>query len=130
MAVVFGQWTKSGLRVHARIYGHERGWGEAKMIDAGGEKPSYNPSVVLTDNSEVISVWCQWEKHAVASFANIYKEKSGWGRAKRLNKDTAETCGVRIASGPDGSVITIFEQERKDSPSRLFAVSLSRPSGN
>ena len=130
MAVVFGQWTKKGLRVHARIYWHERGWGEAKIIDAAGEEPSYNPSVVLTDDSEVISVWCQWEKHAVASFANIYKEGSGWDRAKRLNKDDAETCGVRIARGPDGSVITIFEQGGKDSPSRLFAVGLGRPSGN
>lgn len=128
IAVVFTQWVKNNLRVHARIFRPGSGWEEAQIIDAG-EKSAYNPSVVFTGAGEIIAVWCQWEEFNVKSYANIYRDKRGWSKARRLEKDKGETCGVRIASAPDGSAIAVFEQEGEYtdnhlSLNRIFAVKL------
>ena len=120
MAIVWTQWVDTkvishqspvtSLRIHARIYKPSSGWSNAEIIDAGN-KDAYNPSIIFTNSGEIITVWCQWEKANVKSYINIYRKEIGWGRAERLENQDGETCGVRIASGPDGSVIAIFEQE-------------------
>ncbi len=115
MAVVWTQWVDGNLRIHARtrLTTHNSQlttWGEAKIIDAGN-KDAYNPSIIFTNSGEIIAVWCQWEKANVKSYTNIYRKGIGWGNAERLESKEGETCGVRIASGPDGKVIAIFEQE-------------------
>ena len=87
-------------------------WGEAKIIDAG-KKDAYNPNIIFTDGGEIIAVWCQWEKANVKSYSNIYRKEIGWGSAERLENEDGETCGVKIASGTDGKIIAIFEQEEQ-----------------
>ena len=114
MAIVWTQWQsesqRENLRIHARLYNSHFGWGKPEIIDAG-KKDGYNPSVVFTESGEIVAVWCQWEKANVKSYINIYRKGIGWGRAERLENKEGETCGVRIAAGPDGKVIAIFEQE-------------------
>ncbi len=120
MAVVWTQWVDTkvishqspvtSLRIHARIYKPSSGWSNAEIIDAGN-KDAYNPSIIFTNSGEIIAVWCQWEKANVKSYTNIYRKGIGWGNAERLESKEGETCGVRIASGHDGKVIAIFEQE-------------------
>jgi Tol biopolymer transport system component len=152
MAIVWTQWVDGSLRIHARvnpkseIQNQKYGWGEAKIIDAG-KKDGYNPSIAFTENGEIIAVWCQWEMFNVKSYINIYKKSpvtshqspvmvGEWGRAERLENKEGETCGVRIASGPGGSVIAAFEQETAEhqrtshqSPAkpinRIFAISFT-----
>ena len=145
MAVVWTQWVDTkvtshqspvtSLRIHTRIYKPSSGWSNAEIIDAGN-KDAYNPSIIFTNSGEIIAVWCQWEKANVKSYTNIYRKGIGWGNAERLESKEGETCGVRIASGPDGKVIAIFEQETPEHQStshqspvrginRIFAVSFT-----
>ena len=163
IAAVWTQWVDTkvtshqspvtSLRIHARILEceglpslsesgsklpHSRcGWGEVRIIDAG-KKDGYNPSVAFTENGDIIAVWCQWENVNVKSYANVYIKEIGWGKAMRLENENGETCGVRIASGANGKVIAIFEQEgfqeargkRQDASgkltNRIFAVEYQR----
>ena len=144
IAVVWTQWVDGNLRIHARIknsvsdsvsvrknnpithtYTHTdtfSNWGEAKIIDAG-KKDGYNPSIIFTNSGEIIAVWCQWEKTNVKSYTNIYRKGAGWSKAERLENKEGETCGVRVASGADGKVIAIFEQEQDS----RFKIQDSRP---
>src|SRR3989338_5369929 len=140
IAAVWTQWVDTkvtshqspvtSLRIHTRIYKPSSGWSNAEIIDAGN-KDAYNPSIIFTNSGEIIAVWCQWEKANVKSYINIYRKGIGWGNAERLESKEGETCGVRIASGPDGKVIVIFEQERNEGreaggkpTNRIFAVEL------
>jgi hypothetical protein len=146
MAIVFTQYhTDRGeyLRVFARLYSPEKGWGEAEIIDAG-EHFAYNPYVAISETGAIVAVWCQWIEFSnhfnppvrtenpygnVKSFANTFRPGSGWAKAERIEAKDFETCGVRLAMSPNGSVIAIFEQEgeyagRADYVNRIFAVTL------
>lgn len=149
MAVVFTQWNNDiSLRIHARTYSEDAGWGAARIIDAGNES-AYNPSVALREDGTIVVVWCQWvrftdEQRAknnymrpydnfavVKSFVNIYRPGKGWGSANKLEDNDNETCGVRVASAPNnGGAIAIFEEEgeypeAKGFVNRIFAVPVS-----
>ena len=124
---MFIQWAEDKWwRVHSRIFRPDSGWGKVVTIDAG-KKTAYNPSIVFTDDGEAVAVWCQMGDKNVKSFANIYREEGGWGKAYRLDDGEGETCGVRVAAGPDGNVIAVFEQRIRREVgfiSRIFAVSM------
>lgn len=126
IAVVFIQWADDKWwRVHSRIFRPDSGWGKVVTIDAG-KKTAYNPSIVFTDDGEAVAVWCQMGDKNVKSFANIYREEGGWGKAHRLDDGEGETCGVRVVAGPDGNVIAVFEQRIRREVgfiSRIFVVS-------
>ncbi|MFQ5900533.1 MAG: TolB family protein [Thermodesulfobacteriota bacterium] len=133
MALVFTQWKDDHLRVHVRQYTLDTGWGDAEIVDAG-EKEAFNPSLAFTENDNIVVVWCQWDKYNVKSFSSIYKGETGWSRAAHLEIEDGETCGVKVAAGPDGKVIALFEQEgiytgRPRRTNRIFAVELGRSNG-
>lgn len=123
IALVFGQQINNIQRVIARLYKPDSGWGEAKIIDAG-DNLAIAPSVVFAGDSTAVATWCQIEKMKTSSYANIHRDGSGWQGAHKLNRGADATCGVKIASGPDGSAISIFEQHKKGGANRIYAVSL------
>ena len=120
IALVFAQWVDTkvtshqspvtSLRIHARLYSPDSGWGEAKIIDAG-EKDAYGPNVIYNGDNEIIVIWCQWEVETVKTYRNDYIKERNWGKAVRveMEDETCGGCGLRIAASPDGMLIAIFE---------------------
>lgn len=109
IAIVFSQRAKKSLRVYARTYSPFRGWDNAVAIDEG-DKDGYGPGIAFTDNGGMAAVWCQQHALKAIPVANIH-DGNRWGKAQRLGNGDGETCGVRLASGPDGKVIIIYEQK-------------------
>ncbi len=147
MAIVFTQLNDISLRIYAKTYSEDSGWSPARIIDAGDEE-AYNPSIALKEDGTIVAVWCQWVRFSeelkaknkymrpydnfavVKSFVNIYRPGKGWGIANKLEDNDNETCGVRIASAPDGNAIAIYEEEGEYPEAngfvnRIFAVSVS-----
>ena len=109
IALVFAQRSGGRMRVYARAYSPFRGWDNPVTIDEG-DKDGYGPSIAFTDNNGMAAVWCQQHALNVISVANIHDNKR-WGKAQRLGNGDGETCGVRLASSPDGKMIIIYEHK-------------------
>jgi hypothetical protein len=103
------------LRANRMIGGS---WGSAVLIEAQATDVSSRHSVAMDTDGNAIAVWAQQvgvqPNQHVTIFANRFDVSAGWGAEVQIEPQTrAEDFfpaqGPRVAYGPDGNAITVWQ---------------------